>query len=76
MSIGHSPNHPQYTPDMRKDASEVTEDDKKEAKRRIQGSAFADDESGGDASDGVSQDVNTATRSHGISQVFSAANMQ
>jgi phosphatidylserine decarboxylase len=28
---------------MRKDASDVTEEDKKEAKRRIQGSGFADD---------------------------------
>ncbi|KAB5577669.1 phosphatidylserine decarboxylase-domain-containing protein [Coniochaeta sp. 2T2.1] len=43
MSIGHSPNQPQHAPDMRKDASDVTEEDKKEAKRRIQGSGFAED---------------------------------
>jgi phosphatidylserine decarboxylase len=52
MSIGHSPTQPQHTPDMRKDASDVTEEDKKEAKRRIQGSGFAEDntpdDSGGD----------------------------
>jgi hypothetical protein len=72
MSIGHTPSHPQHTPDMRKDASDVTEEDKKEAKRRIQGSAFADDESGGDASDEVSNDV---SRSHGVSQVLSGATM-
>lgn len=56
MSIGHSPMQPQHTPDMRKDASEVTEEDKKDAKRRIQGSGFNEDnsspnDSGGD--DGV-----------------------
>jgi phosphatidylserine decarboxylase len=59
MSIGHSPTHPQHTPDMRKDASDVTEADKKDAKRRIQGSGFADDTgapSGDDSSgsDGLS----------------------
>ncbi|ETS81454.1 hypothetical protein PFICI_06456 [Pestalotiopsis fici W106-1] len=37
MSIGHSPNTPQWTPDMRKDPSDVTEADKQEANRRIRG---------------------------------------
>lgn len=54
MSIGHSPDRPQYTPDMRKDASDVTEQDKKDAKRRIQGSGFSEDNSPDDSgSDGV-----------------------
>lgn len=38
MSIGHSPSEPQWTPDQRKDASNITEQDKAEAKRRIGGS--------------------------------------
>lgn len=38
MSIGHSPNQGQWTPDMRKDEQDITEADKKDAKRRIQGS--------------------------------------
>ncbi|KAI1293889.1 phosphatidylserine decarboxylase-domain-containing protein [Xylaria venustula] len=37
MSVGHSPHVAQFTPDMRKDASQVTEADKKEAHRRIRG---------------------------------------
>ncbi|KAH6652838.1 phosphatidylserine decarboxylase-domain-containing protein [Truncatella angustata] len=37
MSIGHSTNTPQWTPDMRKDPSDITEEDKKEADRRIRG---------------------------------------
>lgn len=45
MSIGHSPQVGQFAPDMRKDASEVTEEEKKEAHRRIVG--------GGDAADGA-----------------------
>lgn len=49
MSVGHSPDHPQYAPDQRKDAKDVTEYDKQEAKRRIQGSFQV--EEGGDDSD-------------------------
>ncbi|KAI0528155.1 phosphatidylserine decarboxylase-domain-containing protein [Xylaria bambusicola] len=37
MSVGHSPHVPQFTPDMRKEPSQVTEADKKEAHRRIRG---------------------------------------
>jgi phosphatidylserine decarboxylase len=37
MSIGHSPSQSQWTPDMRKDASDITEEDKREAHRRIRG---------------------------------------
>lgn len=43
MSVGHSPNEPQWTPDMRKDDKDVTEQDKVEAKRRIQGSFQAEE---------------------------------
>ncbi|KKA30642.1 hypothetical protein TD95_004215 [Thielaviopsis punctulata] len=42
MSIGHSPDEPQWIPDQRKSPAEVTEADKKEAKRRIQGSVNTD----------------------------------
>lgn len=42
MSIGHSPDEPQWSPDQRKSPGEVTEADKKEAKRRIQGSVNTD----------------------------------
>ncbi|RMZ75519.1 hypothetical protein DV738_g5412, partial [Chaetothyriales sp. CBS 135597] len=38
MSIGHSPDAAPYEPDMKKDASKVTEAEKQEALRRIQGS--------------------------------------
>lgn len=50
MSIGHSPGEPQWTPDMRKDEEDITEADKKEATRRIQGSAAVEEstESSGD----------------------------
>lgn len=43
MSIGHSPGESQYTPDMLKDEQDVTEADKKDAKRRIQGNVSAED---------------------------------
>ncbi|KAI0205869.1 phosphatidylserine decarboxylase [Astrocystis sublimbata] len=37
MSVGHSPHVKHFTPDMRKDASQVTEAEKVEAHRRIRG---------------------------------------
>ncbi|KAI0549865.1 phosphatidylserine decarboxylase-domain-containing protein [Xylaria curta] len=37
MSVGHSPHVTHFTPDMRKDASQVTEAEKVEAHRRIRG---------------------------------------
>lgn len=49
MSIGHSPEEHQWTPDMRKDAKDVTEAEKKDAKRRIQGSAMDESSSGDDS---------------------------
>lgn len=38
MSIGHSPDIPQYLPDMRKKSENVTLEERQEAKRRIEGS--------------------------------------
>ena len=43
MSVGHSINEPQWTPDMRKDDKDITEAEKKEAQRRIQGTNPAED---------------------------------
>ncbi|KAL7932286.1 putative phosphatidylserine decarboxylase [Trichoderma chlorosporum] len=51
MSIGHSPTQSQWTPDMRKNEQDITEADKQEAKRRIQGSAALEEESPGDSGD-------------------------
>lgn len=51
MSVGHSPSEPHWKADMPKDEKEVTEQEKQEAKRRIQGSSSAEDtpdDSGGD----------------------------
>ncbi|KAL8357344.1 hypothetical protein RB598_002265 [Gaeumannomyces tritici] len=51
MSVGHSINEEQWTPDMRKDETQITEEEKQQAKRRIQGSDFNDvspEDSGGD----------------------------
>ncbi|PNY27927.1 Phosphatidylserine decarboxylase proenzyme 2 [Tolypocladium capitatum] len=50
MSIGHSPGEPQWAPDMRKSDEDITEAEKKEAKRRIQGN-FSMEESPGDSGD-------------------------
>ena len=38
MSIGHHPEQPQFTPDMRKKDENVTNEERQEAKRRIEGS--------------------------------------
>jgi len=37
MSIGHHPSQQQYTPDMRKNAADITESDLADANRRIGG---------------------------------------
>ena len=42
MSIGHHPEQPSYTPDMRKDEENITIEDRQEAKRRIEGSLAPD----------------------------------
>lgn len=41
MSVGHSPDIPQFEPDMPKDAENITAEDMEEAKRRIEGSLSA-----------------------------------
>lgn len=38
MSVGHHPQQPQYEPDMRKADADISECDRAEAKRRIEGS--------------------------------------
>lgn len=38
MSIGHHPDQPQYKPDMRKKEENVTNEERQEAQRRIEGS--------------------------------------
>ncbi|KAK2745327.1 hypothetical protein FQN55_006232 [Onygenales sp. PD_40] len=38
MSIGHSPDEPQFTPDMRKSEENITEQEREDAMRRIEGS--------------------------------------
>lgn len=38
MSIGHHPDQPQYAPDMRKKEENVTNEERQEAQRRIEGS--------------------------------------
>jgi phosphatidylserine decarboxylase len=52
MSVGHAPGEPQWAPDMRKGDDEITEADKAEAKRRIQGQVAEEspDEGGGSSS--------------------------
>lgn len=47
MSIGHSPEVPQWTPDMRKNENQITEADKQEAHRRIRGGGGGPDGMGG-----------------------------
>ena len=42
MSIGHAPHHAPHLPDMRKNEEDVTQADRAEAQRRIEGS-FAPD---------------------------------
>ncbi|KAM0398238.1 hypothetical protein ACHAQC_003909 [Fusarium culmorum] len=43
MSVGHTPSEPQWTPDMRKNAENITEAEKRTAKRRIQGNVALQD---------------------------------
>lgn len=38
MSIGHSPDVPQFAPDQRKDEKDISNEERQEAKRRIEGS--------------------------------------
>jgi phosphatidylserine decarboxylase len=49
MSIGHHPSQSQHTPDMRKKDEDITESEKAEAKRRIEGSITPDNRTSGSA---------------------------
>ncbi|KAK3325811.1 phosphatidylserine decarboxylase-domain-containing protein [Apodospora peruviana] len=60
MSVGHSPSEPQWTPDMRKSEDQITEHEKKEAKRRIQGAVA---EESPDESDEVGAPAGTTATS-------------
>ena len=42
MSIGHSPNVEPHKPDMKKDEANITEHERQEARRRIEGSMAPD----------------------------------
>ncbi len=42
MSIGHSPNTEPHKPDMKKDESNITAEDRQDAQRRIEGSINPD----------------------------------
>jgi phosphatidylserine decarboxylase len=44
MSLGHSPHVEPHKPDMKKADSEITEKEKEEARRRIEGSLAAERE--------------------------------
>ncbi|KAK0745217.1 phosphatidylserine decarboxylase-domain-containing protein [Apiosordaria backusii] len=55
MSVGHSPTEPQWTPDMRKDDTQITEADKQDAKRRIQGQV-AEESPNDDSGSGLDPD--------------------
>lgn len=47
MSLGHRPDAEPHTPDMKKAESEVTNQERQEAKRRIEGSLAPDSGSSG-----------------------------
>jgi phosphatidylserine decarboxylase len=63
MSIGHSPGENQWVPDMRKNEEDITESDKKEAKRRIQGSISVEDSPDGSGDDDGGAGQSTRRRS-------------
>ncbi|KIV94639.1 phosphatidylserine decarboxylase [Exophiala mesophila] len=46
MSIGHSPNVEPHRPDMKKDEANITNEERQEAKRRIEGSLASDPDPG------------------------------
>ncbi|KAL2071140.1 hypothetical protein VTL71DRAFT_12375 [Oculimacula yallundae] len=52
MSIGHHPTQGQHTPDMRKKDEDITESEKAEAKRRIEGSIMQEGGGSGSGSGG------------------------
>jgi phosphatidylserine decarboxylase len=62
MSIGHSPHVSPHKPDMKKDQSEVTDREREEAKRRIEGSLAPERE--GPPTGGTAQSVPKAAAMH------------
>lgn len=46
MSVGHSPHVESHKPDMKKDESAITQEDRQEARRRIEGSIAPDSDRG------------------------------
>lgn len=54
MSVGHAPGEPQWAPDMRRGEDQITEADKLDARRRIQGQVAEEspDDSGASGPDG------------------------
>ncbi|KAH0836106.1 Phosphatidylserine decarboxylase proenzyme 3 [Fonsecaea pedrosoi] len=68
MSIGHSPNVEPYKPDMKKDESSITNEERQEARRRIEGSIAPDmDNYGIIPSDTESRDVMSSLHPANIS---------
>ncbi|KAK1542977.1 phosphatidylserine decarboxylase [Colletotrichum paranaense] len=59
MSVGHAPDQPQWEPDMRKDAKDVTDAEKKDAKRRIGGSLGSEESSSGEDTPNASAGITT-----------------
>ncbi len=61
MSIGHHPSVGSYKPDMKKDEADITNEDRQEAKRRIEGSLAPD----GDSSSGGGKGSSLTGAMHG-----------
>ncbi|KAK1589620.1 phosphatidylserine decarboxylase [Colletotrichum navitas] len=59
MSVGHAPDQPQWGPDMRKDAKDVTDAEKKDAKRRIGGNIGGEESSSGEETPDTHADLST-----------------
>ncbi|KAK1971481.1 phosphatidylserine decarboxylase [Colletotrichum sublineola] len=59
MSVGHAPDQPQWGPDMRKDAKDVTDAEKKDAKRRIGGNIGGEESSSGEETPETHADLGT-----------------
>lgn len=69
MSIGHSPDVESYKPDMKKDDSNITAQDREDAKRRIEGSLASNTDSSGFMGE-------TATVADGVMTTDQAAHIQ
>ena len=74
MSIGHSPHVGPHVPDMKKDEANITEGERQEARRRIEGSLAPDRDNNIDMSHD-DMDVADAAASGGFS-AHHPANLQ